>query len=713
MDSCLQAPKSVRFGLFEVDFASGELRKRGLRVKLQDQPFQVLALLIQRAGQIVQREELKKALWPADTFVEFDQGVNTAIKKIRQALGDSAENPRFIETLPRKGYRFIAPVAGPESPPSLPVPVKPRLPRKHSPWLLALAALVLIASVAGWFFIGRKTPKVISAMPVPLTTYAGEEGQASFSPDGNQVAFVWNGEKQDNFDIYVKLIGSETLLRITTNPAADFSPAWSPDGRSIAFLRALGGGRSGVFLIPSVGGAERKLAEIHCCQSAPHGSLVWSPDGKWLATADRSSAKEKLRVFLLSPEDGEKRSLMSGALGWLNGRNPAFSPDGLKLAFVRQRNASASELFVLPLSQDGRPRGQPIQVTFGNQWIGAPAWTADSSEIIFPSGPEEGSWWLWRLRFPNGGTPERLEYLGDHSFEPAIALRQARLIYTRIIGREENTWRLDLPVRDRKAGPPLRLLSSTRADFNPQYSPDGKRITFHSTRSGWPEIWACDSDGSNPRQLTFFRASMTGSPRWSPDGDRIVFDSNIEGQFELYTISADGGKPRRLTSNRADDGVASWSRDGKSIYFGSDRSGEWQVWKMPAEGGDAVQITRRGGAAAFESPDGRFVYYSKERLATSLWKVPVAGGEEQQVIDSIWWLSFAVVRDGIYFRPGDAHGPWPVRFLSFHTGTTTTLVAPTEGRPEVGLSVSPDGRYLLYSQTGDQRKELMLVENFH
>jgi Tol biopolymer transport system component len=257
----------------------------------------------------------------------------------------------------------------------------------------------------------------------------------------------------------------------------------------------------------------------------------------------------------------------------------------------------------------------------------------------------------------------------------------------------------------------VRLLSSTRADFNAQYSPDGKRITFHSTRSGWSEIWVCDSGGSDARQLTFLRAPMTGSPRWAPDGNRIVFDSNVEGQSELYTISADGGKPQRLTTNPAADGVGSWSRDGKSIYFASDRSGEWQVWKMATEGGAAVPVTRYGGVAAFESPDNRFVYYSKGRNDTSLWRVPVGGGEEQQVLESVWWLNFAVVPNGIFFRPGHADGAWSIRFFSFHT-RATTVVAPIEGTADVGLSVSPDGRYILYSQSDQQSSELMLVENF-
>jgi len=208
------------------------------------------------------------------------------------------------------------------------------------------------------------------------------------------------------------------------------------------------------------------------------------------------------------------------------------------------------------------------------------------------------------------------------------------------------------------------------------------------------------------------KAPQTGSPRWSPDGSHIVFDSNIEGQFELYTVDADGGKPRRLTSNPADDAVASWSRDGKSIYFASNRSGEWQVWKMPAEGGTAVQITQHGGVAAFESLDGRFVYYSRGRLAaTSIWRVPAAGGEERQMLDSVWWLSFAVARDGIFFRPGNAGRPSPIRFFSFRTGATTDVAA-IEGNADVGLSASPDGRYVLYSQIEQQSSELMLVENF-
>jgi len=199
----------LRFGSFEIDVASGELRRDGRRVKLQEQPFQVLLHLVQRPGQVVTREELQQGVWCADTFVDFDHGVNTAIKKIRLALGDSAENPQFIETLPRKGYRFIAPVMISDG------TIQAAAPERQSRWLLvAIGSAALLGALALWLFAEkriRQTPLTI----IPFTTYPGREVQPSFSPDGNHVAFAWNAETQDNFDIYVKQIGSEQPLRLT------------------------------------------------------------------------------------------------------------------------------------------------------------------------------------------------------------------------------------------------------------------------------------------------------------------------------------------------------------------------------------------------------------------------------------------------------------------------------------------------------------------
>jgi Tol biopolymer transport system component len=241
-------------------------------------------------------------------------------------------------------------------------------------------------------------------------------------------------------------------------------------------------------------------------------------------------------------------------------------------------------------------------------------------------------------------------------------------------------------------------------------SPDGKRVAFCSDRSGFPEIWVADPDGQNPVQLTAMGA-YSGSPRWSPDGERIAFDCNVSGHFEIYVGNASGGRSTRMTNGPGDSAIASWSRDGKWIYFRSLRSGGNQVWKIPSAGGEPVQVTRNGGFCAAESADGASLYYTKADNVSGLWVMPVAGGEERRVLESVKLRAFAVAKDGIYFlAPGPSNGT----LLQFHnpaTARTITLGA-IEKPVFLYLDVSPDGRSLLYSQHDQEVQDLMLVENF-
>jgi Tol biopolymer transport system component len=310
-----------------------------------------------------------------------------------------------------------------------------------------------------------------------------------------------------------------------------------------------------------------------------------------------------------------------------------------------------------------------------------------------------------RLPIDGGGLPQPLSP-PVHGQVPAISRRGDRLAYMRLL-EDRNIWRVEVPGSNRKASEPVNLISSTYNDAYPQYSPDGKRVVFVSDRSGHSEIWVCASDGSDAQQLTSLGAA--GSPRWSPEGQRIVFDSNVEGQFELYMIDADGGSPKRMTDHPADDGVASWSRDGRWIYFVSNRTKEWQVWKMPAEGGEAVQVTKHGGYVAFESLDGKFVYFSKDLWQTSIWRIPVGEGDEANIVKAT--AGFAVARRGIYFIAPHSDRSSALQFQSFATSKVTTVAA--IHRPiEPGLSVSPDERYVLYTQVDQSGNDLMLVENF-
>jgi len=582
-------------------------------------------------------------------------------------------------------------------------------------WIWGAMAIVAVAMAVGlWLFRGspRKPPAAIEV--IPLTSYPGSETSPSFSPDGNQVVFSWNGARKDNcasnrrwdpcdFDIYVKLIGSPTPVPLTKDPADDVSPAFSPDGRSIGFVRVTKE-RATFIVIPSIGGPERSVADI----PPPHASIdvalfAWFPDGKWVVIHG---------LALLSLETGEMRRLTSPPTKSFIDSSPAVSPDGHTIAFSRSARIFDWNIYLLDLTEDLKPKGEPRQLTFMKQTSWSPTWTSDAQEIIFTSGTGHSYFHsLWRIAASGDGKPEQLPFGRGEASRPAVSRSGNRLAYQRDVSNT-NIWRLPLSGSGTVAGPPTQFIASTRGDFSPQYSPDG-RIAFNSNQSGVWGIWVSDADGSNAMELFSRAGKFCGSPSWSPNGQRVAFDSNLEGNQDIFVIRASGGKPVRLTAHPSDDNVPSWSRDGQWIYFTSTRSGRYEVWKAPSKGGEATRVTWHGGFAALESLDGKTVYYSKgdQEASMALWRVSVSGGEEIQVLESVVWRAFVLVNDGIYFIPDpDVDGKYSIQFLNSATGKVK-IVAPIQRPPSYGLSASPDRRYLLYTQLDEHSADLKLVEN--
>ncbi len=612
-----------------------------------------------------------------------------------------------------------------ESESGIQAPVAAAPSRPRWPWL-GVAGLLMLALVVGGVLVLQRLrrPKAEAPAPpprtVPFTSFAGSERDPALSPDGKQVAFAWDGEAGGNFDIYVKLVEGGTPLRLTTKPANEGSPAWSPDGSRIAFLRETAGGH-GIFVIPALGGPERKLGQSAAGAGVPWSfglewlsspsGLAWSPDGRFLAILDKSSAQDPNSIFLLSTETGEKRKLTSPPAQQIGDGFPAFSPDGQTLAFTRCPTAEVNDIYVLPVSSSGTSAGEPKRLTFEGGGIWGLAWTPDGRDLVFSSN-RAGSRSLWRIP-ASSGTPERLAVGGENAYKPSVSRQGGRLVYEQRLG-DSNVWRTPGPNAKGSGGSPTKMIASTRDDAAPQFSPDGERIVFGSSRSGNQEIWVSDSDGLNVVQLTPFGGPAVGSARWSPDGQQIAFDSTKEGHRDIYVVRSEGGSPRRLTTEASNEVRPSWSRDGRWIYFGSDRTGTWQVWKAQAEGGAAVQVTKKGGREAFESPDGKFVYYSKQSGISGIWRVPVEGGEETQVLEQGEQGHWAVLEQGLCLLNRTATPQPAIEFFNFATRRLARIAAlPKEARtPGNGFAVSPDGRWVLYVQVDRVESDILLVENF-
>jgi Tol biopolymer transport system component/DNA-binding winged helix-turn-helix (wHTH) protein len=753
----LQNTQYYEFGPFRLAPGEHRLYRNGEVILLPPKEFDLLLLLVQNPGQLMNRESLIRALWP-NTVVE-EANLNVHISALRKALAENQSEQHYIETLPRLGYRFIAPVTevnetGDLSPLSLgngtengadslnrseaalagrreaglkasgvaPSVASPdwfsshRLVAVTLPlWLLAIGLLVFLAFL--FFKSFWSTPaNSRGSSPinvVPLTTYPGREMQPSFAPDGNQIAFVWSGEKDDNSDIYVRLVDGGNWVRLTDHPGDDVNPVWSPDGGTIAFYRSSTDG-DGVFLVPALGGAERKLTDTWANRFGfgSHTWIHWSPDGKWLVVSDKSSAEEPFSLFLIAPETGEKRRLTAPPASVVGDCSPAFSPDGRQVAFVRVISAVVGEVYIV--SVEG---GEGKRLTFDGAGASTLAWTPNGREIVFSS-RHGGKSRLFRIPV-EGGAPEWLAATGSDAHYPALSREGNRLAW------RQNTVDTDifrLAIKAETSAPLADLIVSTALEASPRYSPDGKRIVFVSNRSGGDEIWVCGSEGENPVRLTSFRGPLAGSPSWSPDGKQIVFDCRPEGNADIYVISAEGGQPRRLTTDPAEDIVPSWSRDGRWIYFTSNRfseglSGRLQIWKMPSGGGEASQMTKQGGFEPVESPDGRWLYFTQDRGSSSIWRMPSAGGAESPIFDfhqknysRIW----TVTGDGIYFAEAKSTTQSTIKFFSFSTRSEKTLVEIDRILPGSvsGLTISPDGRWLLFPLYAKRGSDLMMIENF-
>ncbi len=573
--------------------------------------------------------------------------------------------------------------------------------------LLAAAAGLVLASL--WRATGPAPPAVL-----PFTSFAGTETTPAFSPDGETIAYAWDGADGENIDIYLQALGGSPI-RLTSDPAPETHPALSPDGTLVAFVR---GGRR-LIVVPRGGGPERDIGDVQ------DPRITFTPDGRAIAAGGPASlAGGSGSGLSLYPLDGSARRALTTPPAGVVDIAPAFSPDGTRLAFQRIPTTAVSDIWVA-----NARGGQARRLTFDDRSLEGPVWTADGRSLVFASA-RLGAGRLWRMP-ADGGTPEPIRETGPGATTPAVARIGDRLAFVDTL-EDTNIWELALDEAGAPLGAPRRTPgSSTWLDGSPDFSRDGTALAFASNRSGRDEIWAGQDGSVTARQLTDFSrvpASAVGSPRWSPDGTRIVFDARVRGNADVYVVGAGGGAVERVTDDPSPDVVPTWSRDGAWIYFTSRRSGRPEVWRRAAAGGPEERLTTTGGFGAQESLDGAFLIYGRERVHSPLWRRPVAGGAEEQLLVDHTGTAHTVAQfafwrptpNGIVFLeeiPRRSRAE-PVRYLlqSFDLASrrVTTLLT-LSARPSMhagGLAVSPDGRRVLFTQVDAQRSDIRLLHPF-
>ncbi len=588
---------------------------------------------------------------------------------------------------------------------------------------LSAAVLLVVLIGAGIAVIqsvlSSTPPRTEPPRRVLLTSYPGVESMPSFSPDGKQVAFAWNGGDGNlwDLDVYLKSLeaGAYDPVRLTSHPDVDYAPAWSPDGRHIAFLRhTIDAEDIGIYRVSVEGSSAQRVTALRI-----PSSVSWSPDGTSLVFVDVDSSEAPSAVYAFSLETLKRRKLTYPPSG-VEDLDARISPDGTMLAFVRGRRHmpvlqnllgdvtnGSSDLHVVPL-----PDGTPRRLTFDGSTINGLTWTPDSREIVYASDRVTGygHMRLWRVPV-DGGESEPISSRGDRDVFPAVSPDGSSLAHVEAAMRRSSFWRYE--IGSGRQALPEQLIYSSAREISAEYSPDGSRIVFASRRTGNDEIWVCDRDGRNPVQLTFLGGPRAGSPRWSPDGRFIAFDSWLDGgpRARIYVISSRGGAIRRVMPDSLYGGVPSWSRDGRWIYAGT---ADGAVWKFPVGEGRAVRVMSDGSSPR-ESPDGEWLYYVRpvDSESTAIWRRPVAGGEESLVMDRFRarrWGSWVVFDDGIYFFDGDGQGRHSVKFFDLATGKVTMV---TE-LPEFGgyMHVSPDREHLLVRRMEGGDVDLVLTEDW-
>jgi Tol biopolymer transport system component/DNA-binding winged helix-turn-helix (wHTH) protein len=661
----------IRFATFEVDLQAQELRKAGLRMKLSAQPFQVLAVLLEQPGIVVTREELQKRLWP-DTFVDVDHSLNTAINKIREALGDTSENPRFVETLPRRGYRFIGSItangtagAEPHSAEARSTSANELAKRRKAPLALALSSIAVLL-VSGGLWIYKRNESPVAPPQHTLTRITFDEGlqnEPTWSPDGRYIAY--SSDRAGKFDIWVQQIGGGNPLQITNRPGNNWQPDWSPDGKSIAYRSEDGEG--GLYVAPAIGGAglEKKIASFGYYPR-------WSPDAtQILFRTHLMIIGSHDHFYVVDANGGQPREVLADVIPErdFHTDSAAWHPDGKRVSVLLWNPSPSPVFWTVPLSggsavkseisSEASKRFAEASVAGAIEVIGATKFSwAPSGDAIYFDRIYRGTRNLWKMTIDpptlRGIHAERLTVGAGYDVQPAISPDGGKLAFTTQT-RHVRTWVFPFDATlGHMTGSGKPVTSPGLEAWAPNLSRDGSKLIFQRSQNGGESIWEKSlPDGA---EIPIFTDRYVRDlPQWSPDGRQIAYGRHDiqTGEGQICVWSNHAREEITITSRtNLDQVVYDWFPDGKSVLATVEASDTHlrEVWQLqvPPVGSQRVPANRKlisdPNHELYQphiSPDGRWIVFEAFKnsapVGSDIYVTPTEGGPLTRISQGSYW----------------------------------------------------------------------------
>lgn len=667
----MPAPVQYRFEDIQVDPARFHVCKAGEILPLEPKSIRVLLHLIAHRDRVVPKEELIQAIW-TDTFVT-DNVLTRAVAQLRKSLQDDAKQPRYIETIPTIGYRFVASL---EAHPG----------KQRRRFLIPAAAAFSLA--AGWMVWKAGPAKPLHAGPLTqLTATPGLDLTPSFSPDGNSIAY--SSDRTGRFEIYVKPLGpGSPEIQITSDGGQNLEPAWSPDGQALAYHSI---NKGGIFRVPALGGFPRRIS--------PFGSQpAWSRDGSWVAFRSDSLYSLAVADFLptsvstiwvVPAAGGEPRRVTTPAHPPARHTSPSWSPDSLRILFISYGSLRKAQIWSAGL--DG---GDLRALDTGDQVPLHAVYGPDGRSVFYTAYSHNADWGIWRLEL-GGRRPVEVAQTGAGvPRDLALSADGRRLAYT-LTSMSSNLWSLSLSSGQRR---PLTMDTSLR-NSHPVFSPDASRLAFFVIRQGIAgDIWLMNAGGGSPFAVTT-DTNPEYMPSWTPDGKAIAYATRRGDRHSFWITTLADGVEKPLAPLDELAGRPQLSPDGKEIVYHLSKDGVLNLWKRDLATGKTTQLTFDPESMGYScwSPDGQWIALETIRGEdTHLTLMPAGGGEPRQLTferGQSWPHSWSPDGGKIAFA-GFRDGAWNVWQYSLSSGQTRKLTDYT--------SMAGFVRYPAWSPRNDQ-----------